>query len=775
MTILNNMEGLSFRTAKTWHMDMRLRLQQEADRLLMERARLDEETVLAAQEGTRLTKSLYVPRPELHKKETLARKREATARAADYAALTADRDAHEQDQAVVAHPLKRWLHSEAARLARQDGLNARRCVQEERQQAQNARQAQLLRRQKQQFARYEKRRIQKERQLWRETRDALSKAAKDIRKSGDIEETRAAWARLRAHDPEGYMARMGEIALLRQTGQFEAIEQEFSTYARDIKEHPERDLRLARVADAGKLLDLAKLHIKQALMRAPRDFNTLRWAVRFFVKHGFARQACLAFEACLADVEVRAVFQNSEIGDLETQRSHFLEALRIVGWDVAVLGLPPEAMCLHDEIVRALCTISNAPSDYTPVPGRVMHVLPSFGPGGVQRQTLNLVTHLPERSARLERFVMLPLKSDDNLEFHRGAFRDAGAAFADSLPQEGSGPDLEDLFSCDQVMLLRQLPKRNVQEISHVVTQIRLWQPEIIHAWSDPVNISAGIAAALVGVPRAILGARSSAPTGRRAATSAPFTRAAYQALLTRPGNILTTNSQAAGREFEEWLEREQGSVITVYNGIDLNEVIRDGRAERAAQMRQSLGIAPHAAVVGAAFRFNAEKRPFLWVEAAARTIARRPDTHFVLLGDGILRPTLIKLLAERGLTENIHLPGLSDEVLNWIVGFDAVFLTSRYEGTANIALEAQALGRPVVLPDVGGLAETFLPGKTGLLTSADPDPDECAEQILACLNQPTYAAAAKAQGELFIKGRFGIRTYVDGYRACYGWQPDVD
>ncbi|WP_375263951.1 glycosyltransferase [Palleronia sp.] len=770
MTISASMEKFLVWATGSRASHLRLRLEEEARRLHEEQARLQEEAALAEEEEVRLAEPLYRPPPELHVREAKAREEEAQARHANERALSADHEAHAKVLARIQGTLTRRLSWGLPLFGR--GIRARRAAQDARKTSQKIRRDQLLGRQQQQRARHEKRCQQAERRQWRETRDRLTRAAREIRKTGDIEKTRAAWDRLRRHDPASHTARIGEIMLLRQSGQFEAIEEAVSTYAAEILHHPQHHLKLARVAEAGKLLDLATAHTQQALASSPRDREALRWAARFFTKHGLARCACQLFERGLGEGEIRTALSKDELAEFEQQWNRLQEALRLVGWDLATQGLPPETMRLADEAIRTLCSAPGSSAAYTPVPGRVLHVLPSFGPGGVQRQTLNLVRHLPEQSELLERFVMLPLKGDASLDFYRMAFEEAGAAIAEVMPAEGPLLPPDTSLSPEQLLLLHQLPERSIREIGHILAQIRHWRPEIVHAWSDPVNISAGLAAALAGTPRMVLGARSSAPTGRRAATSALFTHAAYQALLSRPGALLTTNSQAAAREFETWLERKRESVVTVYNGLHLDGMIPPDLHSRAGQLRQELGIPPQAAVVGAAFRFNAEKRPFLWVEAAAHVIAQRPETHFVLLGDGMLRPAVHRWVAERGLETKIHLPGLSDEVASWIAAFDAVFLTSRYEGTANIALEAQALGCPVVMPDVGGLAETFLPGETGLLTPADPAPEECADRLLACLNQAHYKEAARFHGEAFIRSRFGIGAYVEGYMACYGWHP---
>ena len=607
---------------------------------------------------------------------------------------------------------------------------------------------------------------------WRARRDALVGIAREIPATADGARIRQAWQDVLAHDPINSVARAGLVTVLRREGRHADIEQEYARYAADLKDHPDRELRLAQLADIARLTDLALKHTLAGLVQQPDNLRRVRWAIAFFVRRGMVRRACDLLDRQLEDAGAGAAAGATDevLSEFRKTRAQLIETLARVGWEVETQGLPPEEMDLHDEVVRALCESFADRPRHVPVPGRVLLVLPSFGPGGVQRQTLNLVGHTAARRGGVELFVALPLKADRNLDFYREAFEAKGAVLADSMASEGGeGVDPPAFLSSDQVALVRQLPDRTARQIFHIARQIGIWRPQVVHCWSDPVNITGGIAAALAGVPRIVLGARSSAPRGVRASTVASFTRAAYAHLLDVPGVVLTTNSRAAAREFEDWLSRDRGSVVTVYNGIDLIPPQGEDRATRAAELRASLGIPPRDGIVGAAFRLSPEKRPFLWLEAAAYVIRHRPDTHFVLLGDGSLQASLADWVKTRDLSRHIHLPGLTSEIPDWIEAFDVLFLTSLYEGTANIALEAQALGCPVVLPDVGGLAETFIPGETGLLLQADPTPQDCADRLIACLDRPDYADAARTRGPDLIRSRFGLDALVAGYLEVYG------
>lgn len=70
----------------------------------------------------------------------------------------------------------------------------------------------------------------------------------------------------------------------------------------------------------------------------------------------------------------------------------------------------------------------------------------------------------------------------------------------------------------------------------------------------------------------------------------------------------------------------------------------------------------------------------------------------------------------------------------------DVFLLTSASDAAANVPMEAQSLGLPVVATDVGGVAETFLPEKTGILLTRNPTPEQVANAVLRVLGDPDFA-----------------------------------
>jgi glycosyltransferase involved in cell wall biosynthesis len=105
-------------------------------------------------------------------------------------------------------------------------------------------------------------------------------------------------------------------------------------------------------------------------------------------------------------------------------------------------------------------------------------------------------------------------------------------------------------------------------------------------------------------------------------------------------------------------------------------------------------------------------KRPELAIEAAAA--AGRP---IKVVGAG---PELDRLRARYGGAGVEFVGRVGDAQLAELYAEAAALVVPNVEEFGIASVEAQAAGRPVIAVDAGGARETVIPGRTGLLVSAD-------------------------------------------------------
>jgi glycosyltransferase involved in cell wall biosynthesis len=198
-----------------------------------------------------------------------------------------------------------------------------------------------------------------------------------------------------------------------------------------------------------------------------------------------------------------------------------------------------------------------------------------------------------------------------------------------------------------------------------------------------------------------------------------------------------------------------------IYNGVD-TEAFKFNPSERVA-LRRALGYAERDFVVGMSAVLRGEKNPVQLVSAIARLRAWGIPARALFIGDGPLRAALEAAAARLGVAGEMTITGLQQDVRPLLAACDAVALCSTAVETFSLAaLEALALGRPVVHSAVGGAAEMIRPGTNGYLFPVHDD--EALADRLALLADAERRARMGANARNSVAARFSERAMIDAY-----------
>lgn len=117
------------------------------------------------------------------------------------------------------------------------------------------------------------------------------------------------------------------------------------------------------------------------------------------------------------------------------------------------------------------------------------------------------------------------------------------------------------------------------------------------------------------------------------------------------------------------------------------------------ADARKQLGLPPDAPVVGWFGRFDPVKRLDLILDCAIEL--RDTDIHFVLAGDGPLRPAIEARVGRDHLADRVHLPGWLPDPGVLLSAADVMVFPSLTEGLPNAVLQSMWAGVPVLASDI--------------------------------------------------------------------------
>ncbi len=355
---------------------------------------------------------------------------------------------------------------------------------------------------------------------------------------------------------------------------------------------------------------------------------------------------------------------------------------------------------------------------------RVLQLIPSFVGGGAERQ---LVLLAPE---------LCRLGVETHVAFvHRGV----------NIKSLSDSPVTLHAISCrgnhDPMILLTLL---------RIIRTIR---PHVIQTWLTQMDVFGGVAAKLAGVPF-VLSERSSAM-----AYPASW-KNWLREWLGEQATAIVANSECGAMY---WRSRTRGEVLHVIrNGLPLERI----RASNPADPAQ-VGLPADVRLILFAGRLNPEKNIETLLDALESILEMFPDCAALLFGDGPLRASLLDRIERMRARTRVRLLGFTDDLWRWMCRASVFVSLSRFEGNPNAALEAMAIGCPLVVSDISAHREILdesmahlcdggsVLGVAAAIQSVLENPSAAATRAaLACARASHWSIAETA------------RQYVDLYKT---------
>lgn len=304
---------------------------------------------------------------------------------------------------------------------------------------------------------------------------------------------------------------------------------------------------------------------------------------------------------------------------------------------------------------------------------------------------------------------------------------------------------------------------RSALQVRRLVARLR---PDLVHANTTRAALLALLARDRSGPP-VLAHVRDWVPEGR-------FSRFVL-ALVARRAAAVVANSAYIARQFDGLPMR--GPVRVIHNPVDLQRF--DPGAVDGGSVRRELGVAADATVLAVVAQLTPWKGQDDAIGIVADLAGRGQDVTLLLAGSAKFAATgtsfdnleferrLQTMTEELGVGERVRFLGERSDVAAILAATDILLMPSWREAFGRIAVEAMAMGTPVVATDVGGPPEILDSGAEGLLL-APRRPDLWAGEIERLLGDPgllsTMGERARWRAADFELGAHAA-TVLDCYR----------
>jgi glycosyltransferase involved in cell wall biosynthesis len=232
--------------------------------------------------------------------------------------------------------------------------------------------------------------------------------------------------------------------------------------------------------------------------------------------------------------------------------------------------------------------------------------------------------------------------------------------------------------------------------------------------------------------------------------------------------------------EIKNFLGVDDKKITTIPIGIDVDKFI-DNFGRRRDVFRRQYGLEREDIAIGIVGRLVPVKNHKMFIKAFSllkRYLQNSIPVKAFIVGDGELKNELISLSKELGLRvwhkgqklitdADVYFTSWIKDVENVYSGLDIVALSSLNEGTPITLIEAQASNRPVVSTNVGGVADTIIEGKTGLLSQSKDVYGFYYNMLQLVIDEKKRIIMGNA-GYNFVKSKYDFNILVNNVRSLY-------
>jgi glycosyltransferase involved in cell wall biosynthesis len=135
---------------------------------------------------------------------------------------------------------------------------------------------------------------------------------------------------------------------------------------------------------------------------------------------------------------------------------------------------------------------------------------------------------------------------------------------------------------------------------------------------------------------------------------------------------------------------------------------------------------------------------------------------RYLIAGEGQDRPLLEAEILALNLENNVLLTGILHKIAPLLKVSDVAVLPSLIEPLGMFQIEAQYLEVPTIASNTGGIPETLLDQKTGLLVKSG-DVGQWAEAIIWMLSNPGAGKEMAKEGKYYVQNKFSLEANTTG------------
>jgi glycosyltransferase involved in cell wall biosynthesis len=217
-----------------------------------------------------------------------------------------------------------------------------------------------------------------------------------------------------------------------------------------------------------------------------------------------------------------------------------------------------------------------------------------------------------------------------------------------------------------------------------------------------------------------------------------------------------------------DWVHHTHGvscsRLLVMHNCVDLARFKKNGPKAKDIEFPQGTTVFCAVGTLGR----GVNKRVDVCVRALAEARKAGANAALVICGDGEQRSELENLAQTLGIASYVKFLGTRSDIAQVLRACHVFCHAAPFEPFGIVAIEAMAVGLPIVVPDSGGIREIVNHGVSGLLYPA-LNHHALGEAMVTFANQPSSRESMGMASRKIAEERFSVQQYLSKLYQAYG------
>jgi glycosyltransferase involved in cell wall biosynthesis len=350
---------------------------------------------------------------------------------------------------------------------------------------------------------------------------------------------------------------------------------------------------------------------------------------------------------------------------------------------------------------------------------KIIHVIPTLGFGGAERLVLDLIKNIDREKYDLR---MVAMVRGGGME---PAYRDTG------VPLE----------------IFYKKGKLGLNVFFKLTKYFKSERPDIVHTHLFGADVWAGLAAHFAKVPHIV-----------KTEHNLNLAEGWFKKLVKKMTAFVFEKMVAISPAVVEYMidveKMPKDKIKIIYNGIDVARFSKKDSGNYSEPPRL-INVS----------RLEKQKGHQNLIKALEKI--KNIDWQMNFVGDGSLRIELENQVRDAGLSEQIKFLGNCENVPELLLESDIFIFTPLWEGLGLAALEAGAVGLPIIATNVDGIKNIFQDNETAQLVEPK-DPEALAKVIAWAIEHQDKARYMGQLAQKMVQEKFSIKLMAQEYEHLY-------